>query len=82
MIYAMPNIQFETNQLQKLAKGITTHPIGFSVIILCIAVYFLFKDNVELRKELNEAKMEHIQTLKEINSQLKQLSDSTYKLHR
>ena len=63
-------------RLSSLAKSIFREPYGFLVIALCIAVFYLFKENQALRAENKQLQIEYINTLKEINSGLQQISDT------
>lgn len=73
----MPNEKVPLEQrLSALAKDIFRQPYGFLVIALCVAVFYLFRENKELRQENKQLQMDYITTLKQINSGLRQLSDT------
>lgn len=67
-------------RLNALARSIFRQPYGFLVIALCIAVFYLFKENQTLRQDNQQLQSDYINTLKEINNGLQQLSDTTHKL--
>jgi len=67
-------------RLNTLARSIFRQPYGFLVIALCIAVFYLFKENQNLRQDNQQLQTDYINTLKTINNGLQQLSDTTHKL--
>lgn len=64
-------------RLEKLAKAIFRTPYGFLIIVLCIAVTYLYKMNVDLQEQLRVSNKDHIEDLRNIKNGLEKISDTT-----